>query len=334
MRLTIIILLAAAALCACSGSNASARTDSAPAEQNRMPFDAFDADSAYANVAAQVAMGPRTPGSDGARGCARWAAGRLRAAGADTVAILPATARRFDGQELMLENVYASFNPDAGRRVLLMAHYDTRPWADMESGAAMRKKPIPGANDGASGVGVLLEIARCIGANPAKVGVDILLVDGEDSGYGDAIAPAGTYETPDTWCLGTQAWLATDPYADRQQPAYAVLLDMVGGAGARFHREQFSDASAARVVDRIWAEAASLGYADTFVDRTGGAIVDDHLYVARAGIPAVDIIEHIHPATGSFPPTWHTHADNMDNIDAATLQRVGRTVLSLLYKEK
>ncbi|MDE6161879.1 MAG: M28 family peptidase, partial [Muribaculaceae bacterium] len=159
MRQVIIILFVVVALCACSGGNASARTEGAHAEQSRMPFDAFDADSAYANVASQVAMGPRTPGSEGARGCARWAAGRLRAAGADTVAVLPATVRRFDGQELMLENVYASFNPEAGRRVLLMAHYDTRPWADMEPDAAMRMQPIPGANDGASGVGVLLEIA-------------------------------------------------------------------------------------------------------------------------------------------------------------------------------
>ena len=334
MKITALILLLSAVVASCSGQSASAKADAAPAERVARPSDAFCSDSAYANVAAQVAMGPRTPGSDGAARCARWAAERLHAAGADTVAILPADATRFDGKKLRLENVFASFGADASRRVLLLAHYDTRPWADMEADAARRMQPIPGANDGASGVGVLLEIARCLGAAPAKIGVDILLVDGEDSGFGDMIAPEGLAEKPDTWCLGTQAWLASDPYKGRQLPAYAVLLDMVGGAGARFHREQFSDASAARIVDRIWAEAASLGYADTFVDRTGGAIVDDHLYVARAGVPSVDIIEHINPATGSFPPYWHTHADDMDNIDPATLERVGRTVLSLLYKEK
>ena len=333
MRALAITTALAAALAACSaGSNATPAGEGA---HGGAADSLFCADSAYARVAEQVALGPRTPGSDAARECAERIAALLDDYGADSTAIHEAGARRFDGQPLRLRNVFARFGADDGRRrILLLAHYDTRPWADMEADAARRMQPIPGANDGASGTGVLLEIARALGRHPARVGVDMLFVDGEDSGYSDAIAPAGTGESADTWCLGTQAWFGTDPYRGSTAPAYAILLDMVGGAGARFHREQFSDAAAARVVDRLWAEAAALGYGDIFVDATGGAVVDDHIYVSRAGIPAVDIIEHMHPATGSFAPVWHTHADNMDNIDPATLRAAGHTVLSLIYKEK
>lgn len=334
-KILISALLAACALAACSAGGA--RTQEATPEASAQPAatkaDAFSADTAYALTAAQVAMGPRTPGSEGSTRCAEWIAARMRAAGADTVAMQRGTMKRFDGVELPVCNVLASFRPDAPRRVLLVAHYDTRPWADMESDPALRMKPIPGANDGASGVAVLLEIARCLGNAPAAIGMDFLFADCEDSGHSDIIAPdiaAGDH----TWCLGTQMWAAAQPYKSRTAPAYAVLLDMVGGAGARFHREQFSDMAAARIVDRMWAEAASLGYADTFVDSRGGAVVDDHIYVNRTGIPAIDIIESMNPATGTFPPTWHTHTDNIDNIDPATLGRVGKTVLSLIYKEK
>lgn len=326
-------LLAACALAACSAGGARTAESTESAQPAKNKADAFSADTAYALAAAQVAMGPRTPGSEGSAECAAWISSRMRAAGADTVALQRGSMKRFDGVELPVCNVLASFRPEAPRRVLLVAHYDTRPWADMESAPALRMKPIPGANDGASGVAVLLEIARCLGRNPAAIGVDFLFADCEDSGHSDIIAP-GIAADDHTWCLGTQMWAAAQPYKGRTAPAYAVLLDMVGGTGARFHREQFSDMAAARIVDRMWAEAASLGYADTFVDSRGGAVVDDHIYVNRAGIPAIDIIESMNPATGTFPPAWHTHADNMDNIDPATLGRVGKTVLSLIYKEK
>lgn len=326
------LLLAASAMVSCSAGGTQRAASPTAATQAR-PADAFSADSAYALVAEQVAMGPRTPGSEASARCAEWMAGKLRAAGADSVWMQRGTVRRFDGEELPACNILASFRPDAPRRILLAAHYDTRPWADMEADPAMRCRPIPGANDGASGVAVVLEIARCIGAAAPSIGVDILLADAEDSGHSDIIAP-GVRAGEHTWCLGTQMWAESEPYASRPAPAYAVLFDMVGGTGARFLREQFSDAAAARIVDRIWAEAASLGYSDTFVDRTGGAVVDDHVYISRAGIPAVDIIESLHPATGGFPPSWHTHSDNIDNIDPRTLERAGKTVLSLIYKEK
>lgn len=335
-KLFIYAAIVAAALTACSagGGRRAAASEPPQAGDSRRQAPAFCADSAFGAVRAQVDMGPRTPGSDAALRCAGWIAGRMRAAGADTVELQTARATRFDGQPLTLHNVFARFRPDAPRRILLLAHYDTRPWADMEPDAARRMLPIPGANDGASGVAVLLEMARAMASEPPAVGIDMLFVDGEDSGYSDLIAPDGTGETPDTWCLGTQQWAASQPYAPGRAPAYAVLLDMVGRRDARFHREQFSDAAAPRVVDRIWAEAASLGYADYFPDARGGAVVDDHVYVSRLGIPAVDIIESLNPATGSFPPEWHTHADGLDAIDPASLARVGHTLLNLIYKEK
>ncbi|MDE6498789.1 MAG: M28 family peptidase [Muribaculaceae bacterium] len=335
-KLLIAAALAACAFTACSGrGGAVPAAAESPARKAPAPgVEAFSPDTAFALVAAQVEMGPRTPGSPASERCAAWIGSRLRAAGADTVLLQRGTVRRFDGTELPACNILGRFAPDAPRRVLLLAHYDTRPWADMEPDHATRMQPIDGANDGASGVAVLLEIARCLGQHPAAVGVDLLLVDAEDSGYGELTAPPGSRDTGDSWCLGTQMWTSSAPYAGTASPAYAILLDMVGGRGARFHREQFSDMTAPRVVDRIWAEAAALGYADTFVNEPGGAVIDDHVYLRRAGIPAVDIIESLNPATGSFPPTWHTTQDNIDNIDPATLGRVGRTVLSLLYKEK
>lgn len=327
-------LAAAVALMACSaGSGAGTAQADARRERAANAADSFCADTAYALVVAQTAMGPRTPGSEGNARCAEWMAARLRSAGADTVEMQRGTMRRWDGLTIPVCNVLASFNSGADKRVLLVAHYDTRPWADMEPDRERRMQPIPGANDGASGVAVVLEIARCIGRTAPGVGVDVLLADAEDSGYSEEIEP-GLNPGNDTWCLGTQMWAERAPYASGVKPAYAILLDMVGGAGAQFHREQFSDAAASRVVDRIWAEAAALGYGDTFVDSRGGAVVDDHVYVNRAGIPAVDIIENMNPATGTFPPTWHTHADNASNIDRTTLERAGKTVLSLIYKEK
>ena len=160
--------------------------------------------------------------------------------------------------------------------------------------------------------------------NPAA-GVDLLFVDAEDSGNdGDE----------NSWCLGTQEWLRGKPYKGMVQPAYAILLDMVGGEGAVFRREIISDHFARSVNDRIWAVASASGYADRFVNTSGGGVTDDHVFINRAGIPAVDIIDAAHPSTGSFPPTWHTVADDMTSISTATLKAAGQTVANVIYTEK
>lgn len=220
-----------------------------------------------------------------------------------------------------MTNVMGRFNLPSPTRILLLAHWDSRPWADEDPDPANHTKPIDGANDGASGVGILLELARLMGQQAPQVGVDILLVDAEDS---------GTSGNDDSWALGTQYWVEHMPF----RPTYAVLLDMVGGRGATFPRELFSDVNARVLNDRIWRIAGELGLGSVFINRQGGAVNDDHLPLLRAGIPAVDIIETNHPATGSFNPTWHTLQDNIDNIDAATIGHVGQVVTALIYREK
>lgn len=281
---------------------------------------AFSADSALNYVARQVAFGPRIPGSAGKDACERWLASELRRHGADTVEIQRADLPGYGA----MANILGRFNAAATRRILLLAHWDTRPWADNDPDPANHRTPIDGANDGASGVGVLLEIARRLGQKAPEVGVDILLVDAEDS---------GEEGNDDSWARGAQYWAENiDPNSPR--PDYAVLLDMVGGRDAVFPRELFSEVNAAPLNRRVWALARALGMAARFPDRTGGAVSDDHLPLLRAGIPAIDIIETDNPQTGSFNPTWHTLDDNLDNIDPQTLGDVGTLVATLIYSEK
>ena len=186
--------------------------------------------------------------------------------------------------------------------------------------------PILGANDGGSGVGVLLEIARCLQERKPMIGVDILFVDAED--YGNS------GDNEDTWCLGTQYWIKNLPYSPSRMPQYGILLDMVGGKDAKFHREYVSQYVAPSIVDKVWTAAVASGYGDVFVNELGGSIVDDHVYVNQGGIPCIDIIETLNPQTMSFNPTWHTLDDNMSNIDRQSLKAVGQTVLNVIYNEQ
>lgn len=289
---------------------------------------AFDADSAYSYVAAQVAFGPRVNGTKGHADCERYIVESLRRFGADTVTEQRATVTDGEGKKLAINNIMGSFNPTAKERVLLLAHYDTRPVADQDPDPANRAKAIPGANDGASGVGVLLEIARQLGLRAPRVGVDLLFVDAEDCGT-DSRLPGSEA----TWCLGSQHWAANLPYDASNTPRYGILLDMVGGRDAVFNAEYFSSQYAPQVIAKVWGRARAEGYGSRFVMRRGGGVTDDHLPVNAAGIPCIDIIESDNATTGSFPPYWHTMADDMAVIDPATLRAVGVTVLSTIYHE-
>lgn len=330
-----LISLAAAALWATAawscGGNAAGAT-ATPAD-TLAPRGAFSGDSAMAMAAAQVAFGPRVPGTAAHGNCVEWLTGRLEACGADTVEVLESTATAWDGTRLPVRNILARFDTAATSRVLLLAHYDTRPWADQEPDEADRERPIDGANDGASGVAVLLEIARNLGLEAAPMGVDILLTDCEDYGRrSDAPAPDGGHD--DSWALGAAHFASHLPYSAADMPRYGILLDMVGGRDARFPREYFSASMAQAPTAKVWDMARRLGYSDRFPAQTGGAVSDDHLPLIRAGIPVTDIIENSNPATGSFPPTWHTHDDNTDHLDPATMEAVGTVVLNVIYNEK
>lgn len=298
------------------------------------PAVEFDADSAYSFVARQVEFGPRVPGSVSHVSCGDYIVETLRRLNSDTVIEQNGEAVAYNGDRLPVRNIMAMYNAGARRRILLLAHWDTRPWADQDAEVSNRDLPIPGANDGASGVGVLLEIARCLSSVQAEVGVDLLFVDAEDYGRKAGDMAAEGDGDDDSWCLGTQMWIRQLPYGQGVRPAYGMLLDMVGGKNAVFYREYFSEQYAPQINNKVWSEARSAGYGSRFVDQIGGAVTDDHIYVNRAAIPAVDIIEMAHPATGSFNPTWHTMDDNLDNIDRNTLKMVGQVVLNVIYKEK
>ena len=321
------VLTTVAIFCSCSGSAGS----TAKSEDNAskpMLLGAFDKDSAYKFIAEQVAFGPRVPGTAAHDECGSYLVDRLRQFGADTVMEQHAVVTAFNGDKLPINNIFARYNSQALNRILLVAHWDTRPWANMESSDDKRSQPVPGANDGASGVGVILEIARNLGMKAPDCGVDILFTDAED--YGN---DSGFGNNEDSWCLGTQYWVENMPYNNISRPSYGILLDMVGGTDARFHREMLSNTEAKSPTVKIWSEANTLGFGDIFVNKVGGGVVDDHLFLIRSGIPTTDIIEHISDATGNFPATWHTLADDMQHISTKTLDAVGKTVLNVVYKE-
>lgn len=312
-------------LAGCSGAKGH-RGESTPASEQAAAFRfKADADSLFRHVADQMELGARVPGSDAHRRCGDLIVERMGRYGIDSVAIQTAPVTTFDGVRHMARNIMGCINPGACERVLLLAHYDTRPWADNDPEAAERAHPVPGANDGASGVAVLLEAARVLGRSlPDSLGVDLLFVDMEDSGISDGP------DSEASWCLGTQEWVKQMPYTDANRPRYGILLDMVGGQGAVFHREYFSHQAAPGIVDRVWSVARESGYGDRFVNSLGGAVVDDHIFVNRAGIPCIDIIESLHPHTGSFNPSWHTSADNLGAIDRSTLKAAAQVVLNTI----
>ena len=223
-----------------------------------------------------------------------------------------------------MQNIVASFNPDAKKRVLLCAHWDTRPWADED--IVDQDKPILGANDGGSGVGVLIEIARQLSQNPIDLGVDIVLFDAEDYGNSDIV---------DSYCLGSQYW-SKKPHIPGYKAKYGILLDMVGAEGAYFFQEGVSMHYAADVVKKVWETAHKAGYRQYFIFNQFdfSQLTDDHLYVNRyAKIPCIDIIQYDKNNPKGFGSFWHTHEDNMNIISTATLKAVGQTVLEVLYRE-
>ena len=315
----------AVALCSCSG-NGNVATKISDTSADTLRTVPVCADSLYSHVERQVTLGPRTPGSEAHERCVALITGYLKACGVDTVVIQSAPVTTFKGEKFTAKNILGRINPEAADRVLLLAHYDTRPWADSDPDESMHDTPIDGANDGASGVAVLMETARVLAPElPDSLGVDLLFVDMEDSGES-----GGSGDTEETWCRGTQEGVKQMPYTTENRPRFGILLDMVGGRDALFHREYFSQRHASPVVDKVWSIARRSGFGERFVNQPGGAVVDDHLFVNRAGIPCIDIIESINGQTGSFNPTWHTMGDNLSGIDRNTLKAAAQTVVNTI----
>ena len=295
-----------------------------------IPIPAFNGDSAYQFVAMQLAFGPRVPGTPAHEACAAYLERTLKRY-AHEVTVQQFQARAYDNNVLSGKNIIASFQPEAHARITLAAHWDSRPFADHDPDPAKRHLPVMGANDGASGVGILLELARLLSRQQPKIGVDIVLFDLEDYGppQDDQRRSRNEY-----WGLGSQYW-SSNPHVYNYRPRYAVLLDMVGAADARFPKEGFSMDYAPDKVNRVWDLARSLGYGDRFPNERGGYINDDHYFInTLLKIPAIDII-HLDPSSsnGSFYEYWHTTGDTMDKIDRETLLMVGKVVLETIFRE-
>lgn len=293
---------------------------------------AFCADSAYTFIANQVQMGPRVPGTTAHNECAAYLIHTLERMGA-SVEQQRGTMTDFEGEDLPVRNIIAHFGSrDLTNRILLAAHYDTRPWSDEETDYDRRFLPIDGANDGASGVGVLLEVARQLGIRQQDTtanlkGIDIIFFDCEDFGTPSFFTGP---ERENTWCLGSQFWTEMLTYR-RETYQFGIVLDMVGAPDAVFPREYYSEQYARNYVEMIWRAARQLGYSQFFSQQQEYPIVDDHYYInTLAHIPCVDIIHYNSNSSKGFPFWWHTQQDNMQNISTATLQAVGEVVLKVI----
>lgn len=296
----------------------------------------FNADSAYAFTKAQCDFGPRDMNSRGHDLCGEWIVSKFKEYGCK-VTTQTATLAGYDGTKLRSRNIMASINPEATTRILLCAHWDSRPWADNDPDSANWRKPILAANDAASGVAVMLELARIIRkgkeekAFNKQLGIDFVCFDAEDWGTPQW---ADVADNADSWALGAQYWSKNLPQG--YEARYGILLDMVGGVGARFYREGMSMQYAPEIVKKVWRAAREVGFGSYFPKEDGGVITDDHVPVNQfAKIPTIDIIPYYADCQqSSFGPTWHTLADNMENIDKNTLKAVGQTLVQVIYKEK
>lgn len=298
---------------------------SATRAQIKVPV--FSRDTAYALVAKQVSFGPRIPGSDAHQATRQWLVQKLKSYGA-TVTEQTFMAKTVPLGEVRSANIIASINPTYARRVVLAAHWDTRYAADEDDERPTEK--FDGADDGGSGVGILLELARLIKENPISLGVDLILFDAEDQGTADG--------NEDTWCLGSQYW-SMHPHVKGYRAEYGILLDMAGAKGATFQKEDLTNvfvADKARRIhglyDKLWGQARGMNQTTLFVDLKGKPLIDDHYYVnLNTDIPMADIINKPVDSTKGFGKHWHTHDDNMSVIDPVTLGGVGQVVTAFVY---
>ncbi len=283
--------------------------------QGRTQQISFDGAAALARVRHQVEAGARVPNTPPHVAVGDWIASELKAS-ADSVEVQSFTHVTEAGDTLHLRNFIGRFRPSAPDRILFVTHWDTRPHADNDPLPANRTKPVPGADDGASGTAVLLGVADALKRAPPKVGVDLLFVDGEDYGSFDGAAPD---------VLIGATWFAQH-LPRGYEPLYGVLLDMVGDSDQVFLREENSRAAAPEVVTRVWEMAGKLGLRRNFPNRDTGPITDDHVPLIRAGLRVVDVIDLDYPY-------WHTTADTPDKIDARSLANVGKVVLGLIREQ-
>lgn len=287
----------------------------------------FEGDSAFQFVASQLDFGPRVPNSDAHRQCKDWLVSKLKSFSLEVLE-QPFKAKTFHGEVITGYNILGQYKPEQSKRLLLAAHWDSRFRADSPLNKERTNEPIPGADDGGSGVAVLLEIARQLQSNPVNIGVDFLLFDAEDQGKDDDSNPQ-----PESWCLGSQYW-SRNIVPPGYRPKYGILLDMVGASDAKFPKEGVSMNYAPTLVNKVWKLAKDLGYGNYFVETKTGPITDDHYFVnTLAKISMINIINTNSETGTGFGAHWHTHKDNLDVINPRTLKAVGQTLLEVIYRE-
>ena len=315
-RFCFLSVIALLIIISCNGENQGEQGEQTSTTQ-AVSVPSFNRDSAYSYVDQQVAFGPRVPGTTAHEQCRDWLTSQLKKY-TNEVQIQKFTGRVQD-QTYPGSNIIARFNPKNNKRVLLAAHWDSRHVGDQDPDESRRDEPILGADDGASGVGVLLEIARQLHDNPIELGVDIVFFDVEDQGVSG---------NDNSWGLGAQEWSRKV----KQKAQYGILLDMVGSPGATFSKEGFSLQYARNVVERVWSLAQRMGYSGYFKNSQLPQVIDDHYFVNQiAKIPMIDIIHR--DQVGRFGRCWHTHCDDMTNINRGTLKAVGQVVLAVVYNE-
>lgn len=298
-------------------------------QQTDIKVPNFNADRAYDYIAKQVSFGPRVPGTKAHDLCGNWLIEKLDSL-ADTVYVQNFKARIYSGEIKEGKNIIAQFNPNIQKRILLSAHWDSRPYADHDPNPNNHNSPILGANDGASGVGILIEIANLLNENSPAIGIDIAFWDIEDWGEPQSVQ---TYNG-EFWCLGSQYW-SKNKLPLFYNANYGILLDMVGAKDATFYFEGISSQYAPSILKKVWDIAAKLGYSKYFIPENAAPITDDHLYLNTiANIPTINIIHQVKNSPTGFFPYWHTLGDNIDKIDKNTLNAVGNVLAYLIYNEK
>jgi Zn-dependent M28 family amino/carboxypeptidase len=284
----------------------------------------FSADSAYRYVKEQLDCGLRSPNSKGHTLCREYLAKQMQRF-CDTVYLQDFNTTLWNGTQTRGTNIIASINPESQNRIVLAAHWDSRLWADHDPDSTKHKTPLMGANDGASGVGMLMEMARIMKSMPPSIGIDFVFFDMEDQGVPEW---ADSYED-NTWCLGAQYW-AKNKHVPFYTATYGILFDMVGTDQPRFTKEGFSRQYAPGITDKLWRTAAALGYSNVFIDMDTDPILDDHMFVnQQGGVPMVDFVQN--SLGTSFFKYWHTTGDNLDCINQNTLKLVATVVMKTIY---
>ena len=305
-------------VCLFAGCNGDAKQGSAAQRDDSVGSTStgFNGSAAYNYAKAQFDFGPRVPGTPAAKQAGDWIIRQMRAR-ADTVIVQSFTYTTADGKKLPLRNILARFRPELPERVLYMTHWDSRPISESAATEAERKMPVPGANDGASGVGMFVALGDVLKKTKPNVGVDLLFTDGEDY---------GNFGPPQVDVLIGAKYFAAHPPSPGYKPLYGVLWDMIGDKDLRIPYEMISFQQAPEVVSRVWQTAAELGYGDIFVQESGGEVIDDHVPLLQSGFRVIDVIDL------TYPP-HHTPQDTMDKISAKSLAAVGDVAAALVTRK-